>query len=82
MKRARVFLLSMGVVLSVSALAQSVDIPGMIGRTPVFRQRLPTNNPAVSFEVNREGGAVFYAEVQPFVGVAITPDGRNLYLGK
>ena len=71
----------MGFGLSVSLLAQSVDLPGMIGRAPVFRHRLPTNHPAVSFEVERDGGAVFYSEVQPFVGVAITPDGRNLYLG-
>lgn len=69
-------------MMTVSLVAQTLDPSGFLSHPNHFRQRLPTTNPSVTFEIDENGAAVFYSSVQPFLGVAITPDGRNLYLGR
>lgn len=67
---------------SLGLIAQTLDPTGLAANHRKFRQRLPTSNPVVFYELDIEGGAVFYSMVQPFRGVVFTPDGRNVYLGR
>jgi hypothetical protein len=46
---------------------------------PLFDRELPTSTPGVSYVLRSNGDVEFHA-APGFRGVAITPDGRNLYL--
>jgi hypothetical protein len=82
MNRLRLLPLAVLLFAAISLVAQTLDPSGFLAHPNQLRRRLPTTNLSVTFEVDENGAAVFYSSVQPFHGVAITPDGRNIYLGR
>ena len=82
MKKVPVVACVLGTAMLVAAPEPKLDPTGLMARPGFVRVRMPTTHPGVTFEVDDAGGARFYSSVQPFVGLAITPDGRNLYVGR
>ena len=82
MKKVPLFAFALGTTMLVAAPEPNLDPTGLLGRPGSVRVSMPTTHPGVTFEMDDAGGARFYSSVQPFVGLAITPDGRNLYVGR
>lgn len=48
---------------------------------PAPANRKPSSLAGVDYEVLPDGSAVFYPAKRPFTGVAVSDDGRNVYIG-
>ena len=80
MKIVRLFALTLVSMTTATTVGQGLD--SAFAKPGSIRLRLPTSNPDVFFEAEIGGGARFYSRVQPFLGLAITADGRNVYIGR